>query len=72
MFVVKHCSKPFLDTVLTNFNALYCKIHEKLIKLYEFLNLKPLKTRRVGEKSKTNKRGGPNKGVEGGKFSLNK
>ena len=38
----------------------------------EFLNLKPVKTGRKGEKAKTNKRGGPNKGVEGGEFSLNK
>ena len=38
----------------------------------EFLNLKPIKTGRKGEKAKTNKRGGPNKGVEGGKFSKNK
>ena len=37
-----------------------------------FLNLKPIKTGRKGEKAKTNKRGGPNKGVKGGKFSLNK
>jgi len=72
IFGVKNCSKPFLETGLTNFNALYCKIHEKLIKSYEFLNLKPLKTGRVGEKSKTDKQGGPNKGVKGGKFSLNK
>ena len=43
IFGVKHCSKPFLDTVLTSFNALYCKIQEKLTKSYEFLNLKPLK-----------------------------
>ena len=61
-----------MDTGLTNFNALYRKIGEKLIKSDEFLNLKPLKTERVGEKSKTNKQGGPNKGVEGGKFSQNK
>ena len=56
---------------LTNVNVLYCKIHEKLIKSDEFLNLNTLKTERLGEKSKTNKRGGPNKSVEGGKFSLN-
>ena len=61
-----------MDTGLTIFNALYCKIPEKIIKLYEFLNLKPLKTGRMGGKSKTNKRGDPNKGVEDGKFSLNK
>ena len=61
-----------MDTGLTNFNALYCKIHEKLIKSDEFLNLNPLKTERLGEKSKTNKQGGPNKGDKGGKFSLNK
>ena len=70
MFGVKNYSKPFLDTGLTIFNALCCKIHEKMIKLYESLNLKPLKTGRVGGKSKTNKRD-PNKGVEDGKFSLN-
>ena len=49
IFGVKHCSKPFLDTVLTNFNALYYKIHEKLIKLYDFL--KP-KTPKIGEGGK--------------------
>ena len=48
------------------------KFMKKLIKSDEFLNLKPLKTGRLGEKSKINKQGGPNKGVEGGKFSLNK
>ena len=37
-----------------------------------FLNLKPVKRGRKGEKAKTNKQEGPNKGVEGGKFSQNK
>ena len=43
IFGVKNCSKPFLDTGLNNFNALYSKIHEKLIKSYEILNLKHIR-----------------------------
>ena len=45
---------------------------ESQVKFARIGNLKLLMNGEAGKSSKFNKWGGPNKGVEGGKFSLNK